>query len=844
MRIKILTILALFMLITLPAEAKFSITDVEYLKGEDFIQLHFITNDIIPIPDLFYPDEDNSKLIVMRITDVDFDMGKTNLKFDSPVISTVKIKKSKKFVDVKIRLKEKVNYRVFTNQQGLYIEFPNVANNLAAAQTPPPTETPVPKKKATLTAQNKKIPQTQKTAVPPEQKKDNAKKKKNEVVNPSPVQPVITAEKNVVPGKDVVLKDFRLADENNDQIRFEFNLSGPVDYEVIPIVDPPVRLAIDFKNTRAKRIKESFNRLNVKDVRGAFNSPSVYRVVFDLVYLKHYNISFKDNILKVEFLDKMPEASPPTGTTLHAQNRKQNTGKNTYLAKNKEGKGEAKAVKSTQTLPTENLTPNEPRGKSTVAPPGAGEENSSDFFTEEKSQVTRATLQSGDFFSDDDQIDNQSITSDKPPVTFLKQTIAGGDKKYAGEPYDFYFKDMDLENVLLFFSKISGLSIVIDPGVSGTVTARMYQVPWDQALSYFLKVNNLSMVQEGNLLRIGETSKLAAEAAATLKFNESRQMEVELETFTATLSYSKVAEISAILKKRLSQRGEILEDTRTNTMIISEIPENVGLLKKIIDTLDVANPQVSIEARIVEVNSNYTQSLGIQWGYGFTADSYYGNQTSLKFPNSIQISGNSLSSETSPLVGPLGGYAVNLPATGANSGTVFSLGNIANTFRLDVALSAMASKGKGRIISAPKATTQNNMEASIIQGKQIPIQTIQNNTVTVQYVNAALELTVTPQITARGTVICEVDIKNNSADFANVVADRPPINTQSIKTTVMVDDGGTIVIGGLYKVEEAQSSAQTPFLSKIPLLGNLFKNSLTRSEQKELLIFITPRIIK
>jgi type IV pilus assembly protein PilQ len=156
----------------------------------------------------------------------------------------------------------------------------------------------------------------------------------------------------------------------------------------------------------------------------------------------------------------------------------------------------------------------------------------------------------------------------------------------------------------------------------------------------------------------------------------------------------------------------------------------------------------------------------------------------------------------------------------------------------------MASTGKGRIISAPKATTQNNMEAEIIQGKQIPIQTIQNNTVTVQYVNAALELTVTPQITARGTVICDVDIKNNSADFANVVADRPPINTQSIKTTVMVDDGGTIVIGGLYKVEEAQSSAHTPFLSKIPLLGNLFKSTLKRNEQKELLIFITPRIIK
>jgi type IV pilus assembly protein PilQ len=175
---------------------------------------------------------------------------------------------------------------------------------------------------------------------------------------------------------------------------------------------------------------------------------------------------------------------------------------------------------------------------------------------------------------------------------------------------------------------------------------------------------------------------------------------------------------------------------------------------------------------------------------------------------------------------------------------MFSLGNIANTFRLDVALTAMASKGKGRIISAPKATTQNNMEAEIVQGKQVPVQTIQNNTVTVQYVKAAMELKVTPQITARGTVICEVDIKNNTPDWANLVADRPPINTQSIKTTVIVDDGATIVIGGLYRNEEQYSSAHTPFLSKLPLLGNLFKNKLTRTEQKELLIFITPRIVK
>jgi len=195
-------------------------------------------------------------------------------------------------------------------------------------------------------------------------------------------------------------------------------------------------------------------------------------------------------------------------------------------------------------------------------------------------------------------------------------------------------------------------------------------------------------------------------------------------------------------------------------------------------------------------------------------------------------------------VGPLGGYAVNLPATGAQSGTLFTLGNIANTFRLDVALSAMQNKGEGRIISAPKTTTQNNMEASIMQGKQIPVQTIQNNTVTVQYRPAALELKVTPQITAEGTIITALEINNNSADFGNLVNGIPPITTQSIKTTVMVSDGGTIVIGGMYRIEKSETTEGVPFFSKIPLLGSLFRNRSNRSEQKELLVFITPRIIK
>lgn len=819
MKIRILAILMLFAVIILPLKANFSVTDVEYLKGDDFIQLHFITNDIIPIPDLFYPNEDNSKLIVMRIADVDFNLAKNEFKFDSHVVDNIKIKKNKKFVDVKIKLKEKANYRVFTNQQGLFIEFPNVKRIVAKKN----------KESTPITGKKKMV---------------------KPVVNPTATAEKTIMKKALPPilGGKAVIRDFKLIEKNENRIKFEFYLSGLVDYDVIPIAEAPVRLAIDFKNTRANRIKREINCLNVSRVRGAYNTPDVYRIVFDLLYLKSYNIFFKDNRLIVEFFNKLPPSTKKevikakvesSGKTFPGQNEK---GEKAAVIRSSSKITLADKVKTEESNPGNKPVESETPTIEEVIEPKNKVETGTDFFEDEKSQVliTNATLKEDDFF--DDQKNNMEIDS-KDQLSYLRKTISTTRRRYSGEPVTFNFKNADLENILLFFAKISGLSIVIDPGVSGTITARLYDIPWDQALEYFLKVNGLDMQVDGNLLRIGTIAKLSNEAKALRQLRESREMEGKLDIKTRPLSFAAATQLAPLLKKQLTARGDIQIDARSNTLIISEVAENFPILDKLIETLDTANPQVAIEARIVEANSNYTKSLGIQWGYGFSADAMYGNQTSLKFPSSINVDGSALAPTQFP-AGPLGGYAVNYPASGATTGTIFSLANVANTFRLDVALSAMENLGEGRIISAPKTTTQNNTESHIMQGKQIPIQTMQNNTISVTYVPAALELKVTPQITAKGTIICNISIKNNSADFANPVEGRPPIITQSIDTTVMVDDGGTIVIGGMYRVEESKSRAQTPFFSKIPIIGNLFKSTFRRSEQKELLIFITPRIIK
>jgi len=441
--------------------------------------------------------------------------------------------------------------------------------------------------------------------------------------------------------------------------------------------------------------------------------------------------------------------------------------------------------------------------------------------------------------------ESQNKTQKIEEEIFKPKTIAGEETKYKGERVTLKFKDADLRDVVIFLANIAGLNVVFDPGVSGKVTCDFVEVPWDQALEIILKSNKLGMVLEGNVLRIATPETLAREEEQARRLKEARELAGPIKVLTKTLSYAKVAQVKPILEKQLSPRGEIIIDERSNTLIISDIPDRVKIIEKLIETLDVPNPQVSIEARIVEATSNFVRNLGIQWGFRAIADAYYGNQTSLQFPNSISVDGSKISGILAKgLEGPVGGYAINLPAPIFDSAMGISFGNVLDTFRLDMALSALETSGEGRIISAPKITTQNNMEAEIIQGRQIPVQTVANFTVTTRYVNAALELRVTPQITAEGTIIMKIEIRNNAADFANLVNGIPPIITQSASTTVMVKDGGTAVIGGIYRMEDTISRSRVPFLHKIPIIGNLFKSFSRTRQNRELLIFITPRIVR
>jgi type IV pilus secretin PilQ/predicted competence protein len=440
----------------------------------------------------------------------------------------------------------------------------------------------------------------------------------------------------------------------------------------------------------------------------------------------------------------------------------------------------------------------------------------------------------------------QGTAPQLPPQTPGTGTAAPT-QRFTGHPVTLDFQGADLRTVLRTFADISGLNIVIDQSVQGAVDVSLNEVPWDQALDIILRDHKLGYSVEGTIVRIAPLTVLADEEAQRRKLADERALSGDLEVLTRPLSYAKAADLTALLTRTaLSPRGDIQIDPRTNTIIIRDLAIRLQSAGQLLDALDRPQPQVEIEARIVTTTRDFARRLGVQWGFNGRVAPDLGNTTGLAFPNQ-----GSLSGRTGPVQGPNIGAitdhtstAVNLGVSPATSAIGLALGSVNGAFNLDVALTALESSGNGRILSTPRVATQNNVPAEITQGVQIPIQTVANNTVTVTFQDAALKLNVTPQITAANTVIMQVQLENSSPDFSRAVQGIPPIDTQRAVTTILVNDGQTSVIGGIYVSNQQTTNGRTPGLHKLPLLGWLFKRQELTDQSRELLIFITPRIIK
>ncbi len=415
------------------------------------------------------------------------------------------------------------------------------------------------------------------------------------------------------------------------------------------------------------------------------------------------------------------------------------------------------------------------------------------------------------------------------PKSFETRTFGKDTVVYTGKRISLNLVDANIKQVFRLFHEISGINFVLDPSVTGRVTIVVDNVPWDQALDLILKNNGLDKVLENNVIRIATTQKLAEEAQRRKQLKEAKELEAEPITITRTLSYAKAKQVERVIRDGgvLSQRGRVIVDERTNTLIVSDIPKKVAPLDQLISTLDAETPQVMIEARVVETSRDFVQDLGVVWGLNAIADASRGTQTGLTFPNNASVR-----------------YGLNLPGAGGASNLAIKLGNIIDSFTLDVALNTLESEGRGRVLSSPKIATQNNERAEIEQGVRIPVVNTTATEINVEFVAASLRLEVTPQITAEGTIILDIIVENNTPDFVNRVADVPPINTQRAQTKVLIGDGGTTVIGGIFSVNEGSSETGVPWFRKLPVFGWLFKSQNITRQNRELLIFITPKIMK
>jgi type IV pilus assembly protein PilQ len=402
-------------------------------------------------------------------------------------------------------------------------------------------------------------------------------------------------------------------------------------------------------------------------------------------------------------------------------------------------------------------------------------------------------------------------------------------RQYTGEPISLDLTGVDLRALLRVFAEHSGLNLIIDPSVPARpVDILLRDLPWDQAMEIVLRSYQLGYEAEGTVIRIAPLKVLEDEQRQRQSLANAKALAGDLRVQTFSLSYATANDMSPLItRSALSSRGQIQVDTRTNTLIITDLPDNLQTAAALLGTLDRPEPQVEVEARVVQTTRDFARAIGVQWGLTGRMMPELGNTTNLAFPNQGTL-----------------GAIVNHPEQAASSAIQLAMGSVNGAFNLDVALSALERTGKGRVLSTPRLTTQNNVEAEVAQGIQIPIQTVANNTVTVTFKDAVLTLKVTPQITSANTVIMKVTLENATPDFSREVNGIPPIDTQRANTQVQVDDGATTVIGGIFVSREQVSTNRTPMLHRIPLLGWMFRRDSTQDESRELLIFITPRILK
>lgn len=416
-------------------------------------------------------------------------------------------------------------------------------------------------------------------------------------------------------------------------------------------------------------------------------------------------------------------------------------------------------------------------------------------------------------------------------------------KRYTGRKISLDFKDADIDSVLRLIAEVSGLNIVTDGEVSGVISIRLVNVPWDQALDVILAAKQLGIRKMGNIIRIAPAAKLMREDEERLQAVANQEDLLPLYIRVVPVNYAEAGQVRGRVEQLLSKRGSVDVDSRTNVLIIKDIERVIDDIVALVRSLDAATPQVLIEAKIVEANTTFTRDLGIQWGGGYRNAPEFGNSV---MPGRFGVAGGSAGNVGFESGEP--NFAVDLPAAvGSGSGGALGLlfGSLNNSVVLDLRLSALESSGEGRIISSPRITTLDNEKASIEQGVAIPYSTVSAQGTQTQFVNATLKLDVTPHITPDRSILLDLNIVKNAPDDTFRSGDgQPAISKKEASSRMLVTDGETAVVGGIYTIDRGTSRSAVPFISRVPVLGWFFKKNTQRDTKTELLLFVTPRIIQ
>lgn len=445
-------------------------------------------------------------------------------------------------------------------------------------------------------------------------------------------------------------------------------------------------------------------------------------------------------------------------------------------------------------------------------------------------------------------------TTEPSQANAFTPTMIAQQRRFTGRRIDLDLKDADIHNVLRLISDVGRVNIVTADTVTGAVTIRVRNVPWDQALETVLQAKGLGMTRSGNMIRVAPAADLEKERELAVARAKSDLQLAPLETRLIPISYAEAADMLERAKDLLSPRGTLAYDERTNVLIARDVGGNLNQIEELIRSLDTQTPQVLIEARVVEATSRYIRDAGIQWGGAGSFSAATGNPTGLAFPSSIGVAGGAsdniaptagLSPFSSAINNP--NFAVNLPSvagTGVGGALGLMLGSINNTVNLALRLSAAEASGMLRIVSSPRVLTLNNREARISQGTLIPFSQVSAQGVQTTFQEAKLQLIVKPHVTSDGSVALHVKINRDEPDFNQTGArGEPTILKREAETELLIMDGHTAVIGGIFTRNTGRNLDQVPILGDIPVLGILFQRRRQSDVRSELVIFLTPRIV-